>query len=58
MTGTIAPFALPLRRVGDASIVDANGLTVLVVDPDRAIDDDRPVSAIADHVFALLGGTL
>ncbi|MNU93166.1 hypothetical protein D3C71_831020 [compost metagenome] len=54
MSDVFAPFTLPLRREGDAAIVDANGKTVLVIDPERDIDDDRAVEAIADHVFAML----
>lgn len=52
MTDVFAPFTLPLRREGDAEIVDAAGETVLVIDPDRHLQDDQ-ATAIADHVFAL-----
>lgn len=52
MTDVFAPFTLPLRREGDAAIVDAAGRTVLVIDPDRDLEDDQ-ATVIADHVFAL-----
>lgn len=48
-----APFTLPLRREGDAAIVDKNGKTVLVIDPDRDLEDDD-ATRIADHVFACI----
>lgn len=48
-----APFTLPLRREGDAAIVDKNGKTVLVIDPERDLEDDA-ATRIADHVFACL----
>lgn len=53
MTDVFAPFTLPLRREGDAAIVDAAGKTVLVIDPDRDLEDDQ-AEAIADHVFNAL----
>lgn len=52
MTDVFTPFTLPLRREGDAAIVDAAGETVLVIDPDRRLEDNQ-ATAIADHVFAL-----
>ncbi|WP_312782056.1 hypothetical protein [Brevundimonas sp.] len=52
MTDIFAPYTLPLRREGDAAIVDAAGETVLVIDPDRHLEDDQ-ATAIADYVFAL-----
>ena len=49
----LAPFTLPLRREGDAAIVDKAGKTFLVIDPDRDLDDDA-ATRIADHVFEAL----
>lgn len=56
MTDVFAPFTLPLRREGDAAIVDAHGKTVLVIDPDRDLEDHQ-ATAIADHVFARTAAT-
>lgn len=53
MTDLFAPFTLPPRREGDAAIVDANGKTVLVIDPVRDLEDNQ-AEAIADHVFSAL----
>lgn len=53
MSEVFAPFALPLRRQADAMIVDGNGKTVLVIDPDRDLEDHQ-ATAIADYVFAAL----
>nr|WP_313425323.1 hypothetical protein [Brevundimonas diminuta] len=44
---------MPLRREGDAAIVDKNGKTVLVIDPDRDLEDDE-ATRIADFVFDAL----
>ncbi|WP_338577767.1 hypothetical protein V8J38_02605 [Brevundimonas olei] len=52
-TGRLPPFTLPLRREGDAAIVDKNGKTVLVIDPDRDLEDDE-ATRIANHVFNCL----
>ncbi len=49
----LAPFALPLRREADAVIADANGQTVLIIDPSRNLDEDA-AERIADLVFACL----
>nr|WP_312055093.1 hypothetical protein [Brevundimonas diminuta] len=51
--GRLPPFTLPLRREGDAATVDKNGKTVLVIDPDRDLEDDE-ATRIADHVFNYL----
>lgn len=48
-----APFTLPLRREGDSAIVDKTGKTVLVIDPDRDLEDDE-ATRIADLVFDTL----
>lgn len=48
-----APFAFPLRREADAVIADANGQTVLIVDPSRNLDENA-AERIADLVFACL----
>ena len=53
MSDVFAPFTLPLRREGDAAIVDAAGKTVLVIDPDRDLEDNQ-AEAISNHVFARL----
>jgi len=50
----LAPFTLPLRREGDAAIVDATGETVLVADPDRHLENDEDAARLADLVFAML----
>lgn len=52
-TAALAPFALPLRREPDAVIADANGQTVLIIDPSRNLDEDA-AERIADLVFARL----
>ncbi|WP_303713626.1 hypothetical protein [Brevundimonas naejangsanensis] len=49
----LAPFALPLRREADAVIADADGQTVLIIDPSRNLDEDA-AERIADLVFARL----
>ncbi|MGR6533103.1 hypothetical protein [Brevundimonas sp. RM1] len=53
-TDALAPYALPLRREGDAAIVDATGETVLVIDPDRHLENDEDAARLADRVFAML----
>ncbi len=53
-TDALAPYALPLRRQGDAAIVDGTGETVLVIDPDRHLENDEDAARLADRVFAML----
>nr|WP_312294659.1 hypothetical protein [Brevundimonas diminuta] len=53
-TDALAPFTLPLRREGDAAIVDATGETALVIDPDRHLENDEDAARLADLVFAML----
>lgn len=50
----LSPYALPLRREGDAAIVDKTGETLLVIDPDRHLENDEDAARLADLVFAML----
>lgn len=52
-TRTYAPFTLPLRYDSDGTIIDADGKTVLIVDPSRDLDDDV-AERIALQVLAAL----
>ncbi len=50
---TYAPFTLPLSYDSDGTIIDADGKTVLIVDPSRDLDDDV-AERIALQVLAAL----
>jgi len=53
---TYAPFALPLRYDSDGTIIDADGKTVLIVDPSRDLDDGD-AERIALQVLVALQAT-
>ncbi|MCO8030098.1 hypothetical protein NI454_09055 [Brevundimonas diminuta] len=54
IAAALFPYALPLRREGDAAIVDKTGETLLVVAPDRHLENDEDAARLADLVFARL----
>lgn len=53
---TYAPFTLPLRYDSDGTIIDADGKTVLIVDPSRDLDDGD-AERIALQVLVALQAT-